>query len=102
MGEEADVETQRPEAHPRSPADLHPLALIARHAAPQRQRSDALFHAHRLEYVLSGRYFFTQLMPGGIQFPYAIALYVFAAPWAGLARDHVALLRIVVSASEAV
>ncbi len=67
---------------------------------PSKALIDALFHAHRLEYVLGGRYFFTQVMPGGVQFPYAIALYVFAAPWAALTRDHVALLRIVVSASE--
>ena len=68
---------------------------------PSKPIVDALFHAHRLEYVLGGRYFFTQMMPGGVQFPYAIALYVFAAPWAGLTHDHVALLRIVVSATEA-
>jgi hypothetical protein len=68
---------------------------------PSKAIVDALFHAHRLEYVLSGRYFFTQVMPGGIQFPYAIALYVFASPWAALTRDHIALLRVVVSASEA-
>jgi hypothetical protein len=68
---------------------------------PSKAIVDALFHAHRLEYVLSGRYFFTQVMPGGVQFPYAIALYVFASPWAALTRDHVALLRVVVSASEA-
>lgn len=63
---------------------------------------DALFQAHRLEWVLAGRYFFTQPMPGGVEFPYAIGLYVFAAPWAALARDHVSLLRIVVCATGAV
>jgi hypothetical protein len=68
---------------------------------PSKAIIDGLFHAHRLDYVLAGRYFFTQVMPGGVQFPYAIALYVFAAPWAELTRDHVALLRVVVSASEA-
>jgi hypothetical protein len=68
---------------------------------PSKAIIDALFHAHRLDYVLGGRYFFTQVMPGGVQFPYSIALYVFAAPWASLTRDHVALLRVVVSASEA-
>jgi hypothetical protein len=41
-------------------------------------------------------------MPGGLQFPYAVGLYVTAAPWASLVSDHVALLRIVVSAAEAV
>ena len=69
---------------------------------PSKAIVDAVFHAHRLDYVLGGRYFFTQLMPGDIQFPYAIALYVFAAPWASLTGDHVALLRVVVSASEAI
>lgn len=69
---------------------------------PSKAIIDALFHAHRLDYVLGGRYFFTQVMPGGVQFPYSIGLYVFAAPWAELTRDHVALLRVVVSAAEAV
>jgi hypothetical protein len=58
---------------------------------------DALFHAHRLDAVLAGRYFFTQPMPSGVAFPYAIGLYVTAAPWAGLTRDHVLLLRVVVA-----
>lgn len=42
---------------------------------------DALFQAHRFEWVLSGRYYFTSVAPGGYQFPYAIALYVVAAPF---------------------
>ena len=71
---------------------LHPSKLVI----------DALFHAHRLEWVLSGRYFFTQGMPGGVSFPYAIGLYVFAAPWTLLTTDHVMLLRIVVSSAEVV
>ena len=66
---------------------LHPSKLIV----------DALFHAHRLQWVLDGRYFFTQPMPSGVEFPYAIGLYVMAAPWAGLVRDHVYLLRLVVA-----
>jgi hypothetical protein len=71
---------------------LHPLKAVI----------DAVFHAHRLQWVLDGRYYFTQPLPDGVRFPYAIGLYVFAAPWAGIARDHVALLRIVVSATYAV
>ena len=67
---------------------------------PSKPIIDALFHAHRFEWVLSGRYYFTQVMPGGVNFPYAIGLYVFAAPWSYLTRDYVTLLRIVVSASE--
>ncbi len=69
---------------------------------PSKDVVDAVFHAHRLEWVLGGRYYFTQPMPGGVQFPYAIGLYVTAAPWAALVRDHVALLRIVVCAAEAI
>lgn len=68
---------------------------------PSKALVDALFHAHRLEWVMDGRYFFTQPMPGGVQFPYAIALYVTALPFATLMPDHVALLRIVVSVFEA-
>ena len=69
---------------------------------PSKDVVDALFHAHRLDAVLAGNYFFTQLMPGGVRFPYAIGLYVTAAPWARLVPDHVALLRIVVCVFEAV
>jgi len=47
---------------------LHPSKLLV----------DAVFHAHRFEWVLSGRYYFTQGMPSGVSFPYAIGLYVFA------------------------
>lgn len=67
---------------------------------PSKLDIDVVFQAHRLEWVLTGRYFFTQTMPSGVQFPYAIALYVFAAPWTALTRDHVALLRIVVLTME--
>ena len=70
---------------------LHPLKAII----------DAVFHAHRFEWVLGGRYYFTQVMPDGVRFPYAIGLYVAAAPWAAVASDHVALLRIVVSVTHA-
>jgi hypothetical protein len=68
---------------------------------PSKATIDALFHAHRFDDVLAGRYFFTQVMPGGVQFPYSIALYVFASPWAAFTRDHIALLRVVVAAAEA-
>ena len=36
-------------------------------------------------------------MPSGVEFPYAIGLYVTAMPWAGLTRDHAMLLRVVVA-----
>ena len=83
-----------------SAAALYVKLLALLH--PSKPIVDALFHAHRFEWVLSGRYYFTQVMPGGVNFPYAIGLYVFAAPWSYLTRDYVTLLRIVVSASEIV
>ncbi len=60
---------------------------------PAKALVDAMFHAHRLDAVLNGAYFFTQPMPDGVAFPYAIGLYVFAAPWAWVTTDHVALIR---------
>src|SRR6476620_8543619 len=63
---------------------------------PSKLPIDVVFQAHRLEWVLQGRYFFTQPMPSGVEFPYAIALYVFSAPWTAFTRDYVSLLRIVV------
>ena len=69
---------------------LHPSKLLV----------DAVFHAHRLEWVLGGRYFFTQPMPGGVSFPYAIGLYVFAAPWSAFTDNHVTLLRVIVCTAE--
>ena len=73
---------------------LYLLLLALLH--PSKAIVDAQFHAHRLEWVHAGRYFFTQPMPDGVAFPYAIALYVVASPWMAITRDHVALLRIVV------
>lgn len=69
---------------------------------PSKPLVDAVFHAHRFEWVLSGKYYFTQGMPSGVSFPYAIGLYVFAAPWSLLFRDHVSLLRLIVCAAEVV
>jgi hypothetical protein len=68
---------------------------------PSKDVVDAVFHARRLGWVLDGRYYFTQPMPGGVQFPYAIGLYVAAAPFASAVRDHVSLLRIVVCVAQA-
>ncbi|MDO8835573.1 MAG: hypothetical protein Q7V01_08245 [Vicinamibacterales bacterium] len=68
---------------------------------PGKPLVDALFHAHRFQAVLGGEYYFTQLSTSATPFPYAIGLYVFAAPWAWLTRDHVTLLRVVVYAAEA-
>lgn len=69
---------------------------------PSKETVDAVFHAHRLGAVLGGNYYFTQPMPGGVRFPYAIGLYMTAMPLAGIITDHVALLRTVVVVVEAV
>ncbi len=69
---------------------------------PSKPLIDAVFQAHRLEWVLDGRFFFTQPLPGGVQFPYAIALYVVAAPWSLLTTDFVTLLRVVVCVFEVI
>lgn len=68
---------------------------------PAKPIVDAQFQAHRLEWVLAGRWFFTQPMPDGVRFPYAIGLYLVAAPWTLVTSDHVALVRIVASAARA-
>ncbi len=68
---------------------------------PSKAIVDTLFQAHRLEWVLGGRYYFTQPMPGGVTFPYAIGLYVVAAPWSALTDDYMTLLRVVVCATDA-
>src|SRR5262249_22683340 len=38
---------------------------------PSMPIGDALFQAHRFEWVRDGRYFFTSIAPGGYEFPYA-------------------------------
>jgi hypothetical protein len=68
---------------------------------PSKTIVDAIFHAHRLEWVMEGRYLFTQPMPSGVRFPYAIALYVVSMPFGWIVEDHVALLKIVVLVSRA-
>ena len=62
---------------------------------PAKGLGDAVFHAHRLEWVLSGRLLFTQPIRSGFEFPYAIGLYVFAIPWSHLTHNFVALLWII-------
>ena len=64
-------------------------------AHPGKLLIDAVFQAHRLEWVMSGRYFFTQPLPDGVAFPYAIGLYVVASPLAAFVTDHVFLVRLV-------
>ena len=68
---------------------------------PAKPIIDIVFHAHRLQWVLDGRYYFTQQMPSGVLFPYAIGLYVFTAPWTILTSDFESLLRVVVTMAEA-
>jgi hypothetical protein len=69
---------------------------------PSKHLVDVVFHAHRLQWVLDGRFYFTQPMPDGVRFPYAIGLYVISIPFTWLTSDFVLLLRIVVSAAEAI
>jgi hypothetical protein len=71
---------------------------------PDMPIGDALFHAHRFQDVLAGRYYFTSIAPGNYQFPYAPGLYVLAIPFAGLVRRGAAdmtLLRTIVCAADA-
>jgi hypothetical protein len=71
---------------------------------PDMPIGDALFHAHRCEWVLSGRYYFTSVAPGGYEFPYPIALYLTTFPFSALVHDTaglVALLRSLVAAADA-
>jgi len=66
---------------------------------------DTLFQAHRFEWVLAGRLYFTSVAPGGYAFPYAPGLYVFAAPFAEFVRrgaSDMTLLRIVVCSGDAI
>jgi len=65
---------------------------------PAKDVVDAIFQAHRFEWVLGGRYYFTSVTPRGYKFPYAIGLYLVAAPFASL-MDHVSLLRVIVLAT---
>ncbi len=44
---------------------------------PETAAGDLIFHVHRFQEVLGGRYFFTEGTPGGVS-PYAIGLYVIA------------------------
>jgi hypothetical protein len=65
---------------------------------------DGVFHAHRLEYVMGGRLYFTSVTPDNYTFPYPVLLYVAAAPLSFLTSDtldRVALLRFVTIISDA-
>jgi hypothetical protein len=65
---------------------------------------DALFQAHRFEWVRDGRYFFTSIAPGGAAFPYAIGLYLVALPFSSFVQGtlgFMVLLRFVVAIADA-
>jgi hypothetical protein len=71
---------------------------------PDMPVGDAMFHAHRFQYVLGGNLYFTSIAPGNYSFPYAPGLYVFAMPFADLVRrgsGDMALLRTIVISIDA-
>lgn len=71
---------------------------------PDMPAGDSIFHAHRFQDVLGGRYYFTSITPGDYRFPYAIGLYVVAAPFAAFtstAAENAGLLRLVVATAGA-
>lgn len=79
---------------------LELLALLH----PNMPTGDALFHAHRFQEVLAGRWYFTSTAPGEYQFPYAPGLYVFAIPFSSLVRrgpSDMTLLRVIVTTTDA-
>lgn len=72
---------------------------------PDMPIGDALFQAHRFEWVQAGRWLFTSVAPGLYEFPYAIGLYVFSLPFATLVTTtsgYMALLRVVAASVDAV
>jgi hypothetical protein len=81
---------------------LYLKLLVLTH--PSMPIGDALFQAHRFEWVRDGRYFFTSIAPGGYEFPYAIGLYLIASPFASLVHGTfglMVLLRFVVAIADA-
>ena len=72
---------------------LHP-------AKPDRRRD--VSHASARSGLAGGDWTFSQTFVGGVQMPYAIGLYVFAAPWTWMTSDHMALIRAVTAASDVV
>jgi hypothetical protein len=81
-----------------SSAALFLKLLVLLH--PHMPIGDALFQAHRFEWVRDGRWLFTSIAPGGYQFPYAIGLYVAALPFDEYVQGtmgFMALLRVLVA-----
>src|SRR5258708_27758675 len=58
---------------------------------PSKLPVDALFQAHRLEWVMAGGFFFSPPIPRGGRFPYAICLFFVCPPWLVLAHCYFAL-----------
>ena len=80
------------------------LAELSMLLHPDMPIGDALFHAHRFQDVMAGRFYFTSIAPGNYHFPYAPGLYVAAMPLAGLVRRgdaDMTLLRTIVCAADA-
>lgn len=63
---------------------------------PYKPEMDDLMHVHRLQYILSGRYFFTAVPEGGFEYPQAIGFYLFAAPFTWIISDQMSLLKVLV------
>jgi hypothetical protein len=71
---------------------LHPDAPV----------SDGMFHVHRAQAVYGGQYFFTSVTPRPFyEFPYPVGLYVAAEPLWDRFTNHVALLRGITLAADA-
>jgi hypothetical protein len=86
-----------------SSAALFLKLLVLLH--PHMPIGDALFQAHRFEWVRDGKWFFTSIAPGGYQFPYAIGLYVAALPFDEFVRGtwgYMGLLRVLVAVMDTV
>jgi hypothetical protein len=85
-----------------STAALFLKLLVLLH--PNMSTGDTMFHAHKLQGVLGGNYYFTSIAPGGYSFPYPPGLYVFASAFAGLVKrgaGDMALLRVICTAADA-
>lgn len=85
-----------------SSAALFLELLVLSH--PDMPVGDALFHAHRFEWVRDGRWFFTSIAPGGYEFPYAVGLYATALAFSDWVRGtwgYVWLLRVIVALASA-
>lgn len=63
---------------------------------PYKPEMDDLMHVHRLQYILSGRYFFTAVPEGGFEYPQAIGFYLVAAPFTWIISDQMSLLKVLV------